>query len=148
MKYHVIYDGNCNLCVSLVQQMEKLDQGAQFDYIPMQDQATLNRFGITARDCELGMILIDVENTENRWQGSDAAEEIARNIPFAEELVALYRKIPGLKSIGDRAYEGIRDNRYQWFGKRKQTYHSPYPIGCKASTTHKPTSDASSLPPN
>jgi predicted DCC family thiol-disulfide oxidoreductase YuxK len=132
MKYHVIYDGNCNLCVSLVQQMEKLDQGAQFDYIPMQDQATLDRFGITEKDCELGMILIDAQIPQNRWQGSDAAEEIARKIPFAEGLVALYRKIPGLKSFGDRAYEGIRDNRYQWFGKRQQTYHSPYPIGCNA----------------
>lgn len=67
MKYHVIYDGNCNLCVSLVQQMEKLDQGTQFDYIPMQDQVTLNRFGITKQDCELGMILIDAENTNLRW---------------------------------------------------------------------------------
>ncbi|MDR9402947.1 MAG: DCC1-like thiol-disulfide oxidoreductase family protein [Halothece sp. Uz-M2-17] len=130
MKYHVIYDGNCNLCVSLVQQMEKLDQGAQFDYIPMQDEATLNRFQITAEDCELGMILIDAQNPDQRWQGSDAAEEIARKIPFAEGLVALYQQIPGLKSLGDKAYEEIRDHRYQWFGKRDQTYHSPYPIGC------------------
>ena len=137
MKYHVIYDGNCNLCVSLVQQMEKLDQGKQFDYIPMQDQVTLNRFGITKQDCELGMILIDAENTNLRWQGSDAAEEIARKIPFAEGLIALYRQIPGLKPIGDRAYAGIRDNRYQWFGKRDRTYHSPYPIGCQASETVK-----------
>ncbi len=133
MNYHVIYDGNCNLCVSLVQQMEKLDRGAQFDYIPMQDQDTLNRFGITEKDCELGMILMDAQNPEIRWQGSDAAEEIARKIPFAESLVGLYRQIPGLKGIGDRAYEGIRDNRYQWFGKRDQTYHSPYPIGCHFS---------------
>jgi len=130
MKYHVIYDGNCNLCVSLVQQLEKLDQGAQFDYLPMQDEATLERFHITAQDCELGMILIDAQNPDQRWQGSEAAEEIARKIPFTEGLVALYRQIPGLKSFGDRAYEQVRDHRYQWFGKREQTYHSPYPIGC------------------
>lgn len=135
MKYHVIYDGNCNLCVSLVQQMETLDQGAQFDYIPMQDEATLQRFQITAQDCELGMILIDAENPQRRWQGSDAAEEIARKIPFAEGLVNVYRTIPGLKSLGDQAYEQIRDNRYQWFGQRDQTYHSPYPIGCQAEKT-------------
>ncbi|MFP4254106.1 MAG: thiol-disulfide oxidoreductase DCC family protein [Halothece sp.] len=133
MKYHIIYDGNCNLCVSLVQQMEKLDQGQQFDYIPMQDQATLNRFGITEKDCELGMILIDAQNPNLRWQGSNAAEEIARKIPLVEGLIALYQQVPPLKSIGDRAYSEIRDNRYQWFGKRDQTYHSPYPIGCKAS---------------
>lgn len=133
--YHVIYDGNCNLCVSLVQQMEKLDRGAQFDYIPMQDQQTLNRFGISEKDCEMGMILIDAAHPETRWQGSDAAEEIARQLPFAEGLVALYRQLPGLKFLGNQAYEQIRDNRYQWFGKREQTYYSPYPIGCNAEET-------------
>lgn len=138
MKYHVIYDGNCNLCVSLVQQMEKLDQGAKFDYIPMQDQAGLNRFGISEKDCELGMILIDADNPNTRWQGSNAAEEIAKQLPFAESLIALYQQIPGLKSLGDRAYEQIRDNRYQWFGKRQQTYHSPYPIGCNAEEKVNP----------
>ncbi len=133
MQYHVIYDGNCNLCVSLVQQMENLDQGNQFDYIPMQDQATLNQFGITEQDCQWGMILIDTENLNHRWQGSDAAEEIARQLPVADSLVELYRKLPGLKWLGDRAYQQIRDNRYQWFGKRDTTYYSPYPIGCHVS---------------
>jgi len=28
------------------------------------------------RDCELGMILIDADSPERRWQGSAAAEEI------------------------------------------------------------------------
>lgn len=131
MFYHVIYDGNCNLCVSLVQQMEKIDQGAQFDYIPMQDQASLNQFGITEKDCELGMILIDAKNPKKRWQGSEAAEEIACKLPLATGLIDLYRQIPGIKNLGDKLYEGIRDNRYQLFGKRKQTYHSPYPVGCQ-----------------
>ncbi|PLZ35449.1 thiol-disulfide oxidoreductase, partial [Fischerella thermalis WC542] len=30
MNYYVIYDGNCNLCVTLVQLLENLDQGNQF----------------------------------------------------------------------------------------------------------------------
>lgn len=135
MKYHVIYDGNCNLCVSLVQQMERLDQGAQFDYTPMQDEAMLTRLQVTPQECELGMILIDAENPDQRWQGSDAAEEIARQLPFAEALVGFYQQLPGLKSLGDRAYEQIRDHRYQWFGQRQNTYHSPYPIGCAAQKT-------------
>ncbi|MFP4134971.1 MAG: thiol-disulfide oxidoreductase DCC family protein [Halothece sp.] len=121
MFYHVIYDGNCHLCFSLVQQMEKIDQGAQFDYIPMQDQATLNQFGITEKDCELGMILIEVMQPK----------KLPVNFPLATGLIELYRKIPGFKNVGDNLYEQIRDHRYQLFGKRKQTYHSPYPIGCK-----------------
>ncbi|MGK7916095.1 MAG: thiol-disulfide oxidoreductase DCC family protein [Prochloraceae cyanobacterium] len=130
MKYHVIYDGNCNLCVTFTQLLEKFDQGELFDYIPMQDENTLKQFGITADDCQMGMILIDAKTPENRWQGSAAAEEITRLLPMGQGFIAAYRALPGIKWMGDRTYEQIRDNRYNWFGKRNSTYHSAYPIGC------------------
>lgn len=134
MKYYVIYDGNCNLCVTLVQFLEKLDQGQIFSYIPMQDNATLSQFQITPKDCELGMILIDANAPENRWQGSDAAEEIGRLLPGGNGFVGFYRALPGMKWMGDRFYEQIRDNRYSLFGKRDETYHSEkYAACCKFS---------------
>ena len=40
----------------------------------MQDEQTLTKWGITAQDCEMGMILIDGNASEKRWQASDAAE--------------------------------------------------------------------------
>ncbi|EAW35676.1 thiol-disulfide oxidoreductase DCC family protein [Lyngbya sp. PCC 8106] len=127
MTYHVIYDGNCNLCVTLVQLLENLDQGQKFQYIPMQNEAELNRFGITSTDCEQGMILIDDNNPQRRWQGSDAAEEIGNLLPAGNLFVSAYRALPGLKWTGDRIYEQVRDNRYQWFGQRSSTYNSAYP---------------------
>ena len=36
MSYYVIYDGNCNLCVTFTQLLETFDQGQRFQYIPMQ----------------------------------------------------------------------------------------------------------------
>lgn len=129
--YSVIYDGNCNLCVTLVQLLEKLDGGVRFKYVPMQDQQTLSRFGVTAENCELGMILIQLDErgnaTSQRWQGSDAAEEIGHLLPMGQIFVNAYRALPGAKPTGDRAYEFIRDNRYQLFGKRGATYQSAYP---------------------
>ena len=130
MKYHVIYDGNCNLCVSFTQLLERFDRGHLFDYIPMQDEATLQQFGITAQDCQMGMILLDATNLENKWQGSEAAEEITRLLPLGEALMAGYHALPSMKEIGDRAYAQIRDNRYRWFGKRDTTYYSAYPCNC------------------
>jgi predicted DCC family thiol-disulfide oxidoreductase YuxK len=130
MKYNVIYDGNCNLCVTLVQLLENLDRGQQFEYISMQDLEGLNRFGITAEDCEMGMILIDFDTPERRWQGSDAAEEIGRILPGGEVFVAAYCAMPGMKWMGDRVYEQVRDNRYTLFGKRSETYKSVYAVGC------------------
>lgn len=130
MKYHVIYDGNCNLCVTFVRLLEQFDGGKLFDYIPMQDESTLAQFEITAEDCQQGMILIDRDSPETRWQGSNAAEEITRLLPLGDALIAAYRGIPGMKWWGDRSYEQIRDNRYQWFGKRDSTYNSAYSFGC------------------
>ena len=134
MRYHVIYDGNCNLCTTLVQALENLDKGQLFDYIPMQDEATLNQFGVTSQDCEMGMILIDAAAPDRRWQGSDAAEEIGNLLPGGDIAISAYRALPGMKWMGDRVYEQVRDNRYSWFGKRSSTYHSAYPIGCSATS--------------
>ncbi|UBF24607.1 DCC1-like thiol-disulfide oxidoreductase family protein [Kovacikia minuta CCNUW1] len=127
MTYFVIYDSHCNLCVSLVQLLETLDRGEKFQYTPMQDQSTLNQWGITPQDCEMGMILINADFPEQRWQGSDAAEEIGRLLPLGDLFVKAYRAMPGVKWTGDRIYEQVRDNRYTLFGKRSSPYQSQYP---------------------
>ncbi|MEH1794213.1 thiol-disulfide oxidoreductase DCC family protein [Nostoc sp.] len=126
MNYYVIYDGNCNLCVTLVQLLETLDKGKLFHYAPMQDEQTLLKWGITAQDCEQGVILIDGNEPQRRWQGSNAAEEIGRLLPVGSIFVDAYRALPGMKWAGDRFYEQIRDNRYTIFGKRSSTYESAY----------------------
>lgn len=126
MSYYVIYDGNCNLCVTLVQILETLDKGQLFRYASMQDEQTLTHWGITPQDCELGMILIDAKDPAKRWQGSAAAEEIGRLLPLGNLFVEIYRALPGVKLVGDKLYEQIRDNRYSLFGKRSSTYQSAY----------------------
>ncbi|MGH8000520.1 MAG: thiol-disulfide oxidoreductase DCC family protein [Brasilonema sp.] len=135
MSYLVIYDGNCNLCVTGVQMLETLDQGQLFRYVPMQDEFTLQQWRITPQDCELGMILIDADAPERRWQGSAAAEEIGRLLPLGSVFVDAYRALPGVKWTGDRFYEQIRDHRYTIFGKRSSTYESAYCVdgGCKTA---------------
>jgi len=123
----VIYDGNCNLCVSLVRLLETLDQGRQFRYLPMQEQAPLASLGIAPEDCEAGMILVDLNHPERRWQGSDAAEEIGRQMPLGRGFVQAYRALPGAKAMGDQTYGYIRDHRYGLFGQRDQRYDTAYP---------------------
>jgi predicted DCC family thiol-disulfide oxidoreductase YuxK len=124
--YIVIYDGTCNLCVNLVKVLEQLDQGQRFQYVPMQDEATLAQWQITADDCELGMILLDSANPQTRWQGSDAAEEVGRLLPAGQLFVQAYRSLPGAKSAGNTFYEFIRDHRYTLFGRRDRLYESAY----------------------
>ena len=137
MKYYVVYDGNCNLCVNFTKLLESFDRGELFAYIPMQEEARLEELGIYASDCEMGMILLDKDNLERRWQGSEAAEEIANLLPMGNLFVNAYRALPGMKVMGDRLYTQIRDNRYNWFGKREKTYHSPYPFGCQVKKANQ-----------
>jgi predicted DCC family thiol-disulfide oxidoreductase YuxK len=119
MKYQVVYDSKCNLCSNFAQLLKEFDREQTFSYIPMQDQAALADYGIAPKDCEAGMILIEIMHPSRRWQGSDAATEIARLLPWGAAFIAAYRAIPGMKWLGDRTYEQIRDHRYQWFGERQ-----------------------------
>ena len=121
MKYQLIYDGKCNLCTTFAQLLKQFDRDQTFAYIPMQDEASLANYGIMPTDCEAGMILIDTAQPARRWQGSEAAEEIIRLLPLGEAFIATYRAIPGMKWVGDRSYEQIRDHRYEWFGERKNS---------------------------
>ncbi|MEL6494766.1 MAG: DCC1-like thiol-disulfide oxidoreductase family protein [Cyanobacteria bacterium J06623_7] len=118
MKYQVVYDSKCNLCATFAQLLKQFDREQTFTYLPMQDETKLAQYGITPADCEAGMILIDNHNPDQQWQGSAAAEEIARLLPLGEAFIAAYRAIPGMKWLGDRSYEQIRDHRYEWFGER------------------------------
>ncbi|MEL6438769.1 MAG: DCC1-like thiol-disulfide oxidoreductase family protein [Cyanobacteria bacterium J06621_8] len=118
MKYQIVYDSKCNLCSTFARLLKQFDREQTFSYLPMQDEAQLANYGITPSDCEAGMILIDLKEPARRWQGSAAAEEIARLLPLGEPFIAAYRSIPGMKWLGDRSYEQIRDNRYEWFGER------------------------------
>ncbi|MFQ3679026.1 MAG: DCC1-like thiol-disulfide oxidoreductase family protein, partial [Pseudanabaenaceae cyanobacterium] len=130
MGYCLIYDGECNLCANFVRSLAAVDQGRQLTYAPMQDAAVLAQWGITAADCDMGMILVDVDHPQRRWQGSDAVEELARLVPLGKATVGLYRWF--LKALGDRLYGQVRDHRYRWFGRRSSLYPSPYPVGCRA----------------
>lgn len=125
-KYNIIYDGNCNLCVTFTKLLESFDQGELFNYIPMQNKELLRQLNVTPQDCELGMILVKESNIEEKWQGSEAAEKIVELLPNGSLLINAYRGIPGLKRLGDKSYLQIRDNRYQWFGSTNNTYYSNY----------------------
>ncbi len=80
----------------------------------------------------MGIILIDRNALESRWQSSDAVEEIGQLLPGGDLFVATYRALPGAKWLGARVDEQVRERRYDMFGKR-DTYNSAYPVSCKAS---------------
>jgi predicted DCC family thiol-disulfide oxidoreductase YuxK len=140
-RYTVIYDGNCNLCANWVRLLVQIDRADQFTYLPMQ-HPQLDRWGVSPADCQQGMILLDPTRRQ-RWQGSQAAEEIARLLPGGAVLIAAYRALPGLKGLGDRAYLQIRDNRYDWFGQRSTYWVEPLEASLESPIGPSPLDPAS-----
>jgi predicted DCC family thiol-disulfide oxidoreductase YuxK len=135
MTYYVIYDGNCNLCISFTQLLAQFDQGQLFNYIRMQDEKTLQHFGITPQDCQWGVILLNDHDWGQRWQGTAAIEEIITLLPLGEAFITAYRAVPGLKWLSDRTYAQVRDHRYAWFGSPATLHEPPYPVGCLVPTS-------------
>ncbi|NJK33963.1 MAG: DUF393 domain-containing protein [Oscillatoriales cyanobacterium SM2_2_1] len=137
----VIYDGDCNLCTGWVQFLERGDRGQRFVFVPMQNGDLSSTYQITAADCELGLILLDLE-TQQRWQGTAAIAEIGSRLPLAARLVWFYQQWSGLGWLGDRTYEFIRDRRYQLFGRRAETYTSPFSVECTSGGSCRKTTTA------
>lgn len=121
-KYQLIYDGNCNLCVTFTKLLESFERGEIFNYIPMQNTEFLTSWGVTTADCEQGMMVLSVDQ---KWQGSEAVEKIVELLPNGALFLNAYRAVPALKQLGDTSYLKVRDNRYQWFGSTDSTYYSP-----------------------
>jgi|GEM_PF-4728128 len=90
ISYYVIYDGNCNLCVTLVKLLETLDQGKIFHYIPMQDEQAIAQWEITPQGCELGVILIDAKVGKEATQPKKLVVYCPL-VVFLSMLIELYR---------------------------------------------------------
>ena len=127
MVYYVIYDSNCNLCVTFTDLLVQFDQGQHFRYIPMKDEVTLTHLGIAPETCEQGVILMAENDWSQFWQGTAAIEEIINILPWGEAFIQAYRLLPGAKWLGDQTYEQVRDHRYQWFGCRRTPHQTPFP---------------------
>jgi predicted DCC family thiol-disulfide oxidoreductase YuxK len=92
MTYNVIYDGNCNLCVTLVQFLENLDKGQLFQYIPMQDKR-LESLWNTPQDCEMGDDLIDGDQVRDDGRVAMQLKKLAfvpMGSAFVDASIALY----------------------------------------------------------
>lgn len=119
------------MCVTLVQALERWDQGGQFVYTPMQDARIFDHFALTPQNCTLGLFLVDLDQPEVRWQGAAAVEEIGRRL---HAWIDLYRALPGFQTVGEGLYGLVRDTRYALWGRRDQTYWSCYPWSTKVAS--------------
>ena len=83
-KYYVIYDGNCNLCVSLVKLLEKLDQGKTFNYAAMQEQEVLSSLDNKNLNCIQYYLLVSGYYSRSRGSSSSSSSSSTRYSPYTK----------------------------------------------------------------
>ena len=111
----VLFDGECNLCASVVTFILPRDRRGRFRFAALQSDA--GRRLLADVDGTFGELSTVVLIEGNRcWTRSDAVLRICRRLPLPWPALAVLWMVP--RPLRDAAYARIADRRRQWFGRR------------------------------
>jgi predicted DCC family thiol-disulfide oxidoreductase YuxK len=113
-KYLILYDGECNLCHSVVQKIIVYDNKDVFRFLAQNSekgQIVCQSHGV--KNTLESIILISP--TGIKLEKSAAVFAIAAQLPKRFLWIQCFRIFP--KSLCDRLYDYIARKRYFWFGK-------------------------------
>ena len=113
-KYLILYDGECNLCHSVVQKIIVYDNKDVFRFLAQNSekgQIVCQSHGV--KNTLESIILISP--TGKKLEKSAAVFAIAAQLPKRFLWIQCFRIFP--KSLCDRLYDYIARKRYFWFGK-------------------------------
>ena len=107
----VLYDGGCGLCSRIVRVLRRLDVRGRVEFLDVNSEwdAIAARYPLLTQDACLRDIHI-VDRTGRIRTGFAAYRSLAWVLPIAWAAVP-FLYIPGVPSIGQRAYRYIADHR-------------------------------------
>ena len=113
----LIYDGQCRLCVTAKEGLERLE-GARLDgtirFVPYQSEEAARCLGSEYRPGRPDVaFLVDADGRVSR--GLDAFLPMLEGLRGGRMLLALMR-VPVLKPLAYLAYRIVARYRYRWFG--------------------------------
>jgi predicted DCC family thiol-disulfide oxidoreductase YuxK len=111
----ILYDGDCNLCASVVAFILPRDRRRRFRFAALQSDS--GRRLLRAMDCTFSenstVVLVEGERCRAR---SDAALRICSLLPLPWPALAGLGLVP--RPLRDLAYKFIAGQRRRWFGRR------------------------------
>ncbi|QKY18264.1 thiol-disulfide oxidoreductase DCC family protein [Halorubrum sp. CBA1229] len=113
----ILFDGVCNLCSGFVQFVLPRDEEGKYRFASLQSdagQALLAEHDLPSDELESVVLIEDGES----YVKSSAIIQIATGLGGAYRLLSPFRYLP--RSVRDRIYDFVADNRYRWFGKKDQ----------------------------
>lgn len=112
----ILFDGVCNLCQRVVQEIIKRDRQDQFRFASLQSEFGKNI--ISQYDVvEDSILLLKDDKVLSK---SNAALEISKQLSGLYPLLSVFKIVP--KNIRDKAYDYIAKHRYGWFGKSENCW--------------------------
>lgn len=110
----IIYDGECRLCVTAKEGLERLGEDRDVRFVPYQSEEAACRLG---RDYKPGRpdvaFLVERDGTISR--GLEAFLPLLPGLPGGRLVLALMR-VPPLRPFGYLAYRLVARYRYKLFG--------------------------------
>src|SRR5438128_10281787 len=116
----LIYDGQCRLCVTAKEGLERLGpdpQQSDIRFVPYQSEEAARRLGSEYKPGRPDVAFL-VERDGTISQGLDAFLPLLPGLPGGALLLVLWR-VPFLRPLAYVLYRVIARYRYRWFGQVK-----------------------------
>jgi len=119
----LIYDGQCRLCVTAKEGIERLGADQSVRFVPYQSDEALNHLGAEYKAGRPDVaFLVGPDGTIHR--GLDAFLPLLPGLPGGRFLLSFLR-IPVLRPLAYLIYRLIARYRYAWFGSVKSASCNP-----------------------
>lgn len=113
----LIYDGQCRLCVTAKEGIERVGGPQGVRFVPYQSEEAARRLGSEYKPGRPDVAFL-VERDGTISQGLDAFLPLLPGLPGGALLLALWR-VPFLRPLAYLLYRVIARYRYRWFGQVK-----------------------------
>jgi predicted DCC family thiol-disulfide oxidoreductase YuxK len=117
----LVYDGECRLCVSTKQKLEKLGVGqAESDvrFLAYQSEAAKRILGPNYRSGRPDMAFL-IQPSGEVLQGLEAFLPLIYTLPGGK-LLLWWLRFPSAKRLAEWGYRMVARHRYRWFGEAKR----------------------------
>jgi predicted DCC family thiol-disulfide oxidoreductase YuxK len=111
----LIYDGECRLCVTAKEGIERLGCDSGVRFVPYQSQEAASRLGAEYKPGRPDVAFL-VEKDGTISKGLEAFLPLLPGLPGGRVLSALMR-VPPLRPAAYLAYRLVARYRYKWFGQ-------------------------------
>lgn len=110
----LIYDGQCRLCVTAKEGLERIDEGRDVRFVPYQSEEAASRLGPDYKQGRPDVaFLVEGDGTISR--GLDAFLPLVPGLRGGRVLYAIL-KVPLVRPLADLAYRFVARYRYKLFG--------------------------------